>query len=204
MRLLKKSSAIMESPWAYALWQAPFANAKFAPIRQHNELASVRRVLDVGCGPGTNTRFFAHADYVGIDVNQSYVEQGRRKYGRTFIQADVCDYTPAPDQRYDFVLVNSLLHHLDNATTDRILDALRPVITTDGHVHILDLILPDDRSLAHYLAENDRGDYPRPLSAWKELLARHFEPVVVERFSLGLVGLDLWHMLYFKGRPRVA
>ena len=204
MRLLKRWSAIMESPWAYALWQAPFANAKFAPIQRHNDLGSVHRVLDVGCGPGTNTKFFAHTDYVGIDINESYVERGRRRFGRTFIQADVCDYTPAPDQRYDFVLINSLMHHLDDVTSDRILNTLRRVITPDGHLHVLDLILPDDPSIARYLAENDRGNYPRPFETWNELLVRYFEPVVVERFSLGLMGLDLWRMLYFKGRPRAG
>ena len=45
-----------------------------------NDVASVRRVLDVGCGPGTNTRYFEHADYLGLDINRGYIESARRRF----------------------------------------------------------------------------------------------------------------------------
>ena len=95
MGILKRLSGVMELPWVYALWQAPFQEAKFAPIRKHHDLSSVRRVLDVGCGPGTNTPYFNGADYVGLDINPAYVVQARKKYQRTFVEADVCTYQPA-------------------------------------------------------------------------------------------------------------
>src|SRR5947208_15608690 len=59
-------SAIIESAPVYRLWQAPYVEQKLAPIRRHNDLARARRVLDIGCGPGTNTRAFLHAAYVGL------------------------------------------------------------------------------------------------------------------------------------------
>src|SRR5262245_4841812 len=135
MLILKRLSTVMELPWAYALWQAPFLRAKFAPIEKHNDLTSVRRILDVGCGPGTNAPFFTHADYVGLDINSAYVERAREKYARTFIQADVCSYDPPANEHYDFVLLNSLLHHIDDGGVDRILKALNPIIVRGGHIH---------------------------------------------------------------------
>ena len=50
---------VMESPLVYRLWIAPFAEQKLRPILAHTDLSRVRRVLDVGCGPGTNTAIFA-------------------------------------------------------------------------------------------------------------------------------------------------
>lgn len=202
MLILKRLSKVMELPWAYALWQTPFLRAKFAPVERHNDLASVQRILDVGCGPGTNARFFTHAAYVGLDINAAYVARARQKYGRTFIEADVCTYNPPPDQRYDFVLLNSLLHHIDDEGVDRILRTLHNVVVDHGHIHILDLVLPDEPSLARSLARNDRGDYPRPVRVWKELLHRHFVPTVEEIFPVGVAGIELWRMLYFKAQPR--
>jgi SAM-dependent methyltransferase len=35
-------------------------------------------VLDAACGPGTNAPVCAHADYVGVDLNERYVESARR------------------------------------------------------------------------------------------------------------------------------
>jgi SAM-dependent methyltransferase len=60
---------IMRQPLVYRLWMAPFAKKKFAPIVAHNDMHWVRRVLDVGCGPGTNAVYFSQADYLCIDLN---------------------------------------------------------------------------------------------------------------------------------------
>jgi hypothetical protein len=69
-------------------------------------------------------------------------------------------------------------------------------------MHIMDLVLPSAPSVSRLLAHADRGDYPRPLEAWRELFTRAFEPVVFEPYPLGAGGVTLWNMVYFKGRAR--
>jgi SAM-dependent methyltransferase len=107
---------VMEWPPVYRLWMAPFAEQKLRPIRAHTDLTRVRRVLDVGCGPGTNTTLFSDADYLGIDINESYIESARRRHRRAFVTADVTTYRGADHQRFDLILVNSLLRHLDDSS----------------------------------------------------------------------------------------
>jgi hypothetical protein len=75
-------------------------------------------------------------------------------------------------------------------------------LTDDGHVHILDLVLPIRPSVSRLLARADRGDYPRPLEQWRELFTAVFDPVVFEPYPLGAAGVTLWNMVYFKGRAR--
>jgi trans-aconitate methyltransferase len=199
---MKRYARLMENTLAYRLWQAPFAERKLAPFLAHADLAHVRRVLDVGCGPGTNTAHFAGADYLGIDVNPAYIESARRRYGRTFVVADVTRFEVSAGQHYDLILANSLFHHIDDADTKRILTHLATLLTEDGHVHILDLVLPAERSVARVLARADRGDYPRPLDEWHALFEGVFEPVLFEPYPLGVAGLVMWNMIYFKGRAR--
>lgn len=196
------AARLLSRPWAYRLWQAPFAEQKLGPVFAHNDLSKVRRVLDVGCGPGTNTPHFAHADYLGIDYNPQYVESARRRYHRTFIVADVTTFVVPASDRFDFILANSLLHHVDTAGVERVLTHLGDLVSPDGHVHILDLVLPDHPSLARLLARWDRGEYPRPLAEWRRLFTARFEPVVFEPYTLSAFGVPLWHMVYFKGRGR--
>jgi hypothetical protein len=50
----------------------------------------------------------------------------------------------------------------------------------------------------------DRGDHPRPLPAWREIFRRHFREEVFEPYDLGLPGLPLWKMVYFKGGRMVG
>ena len=202
MSVLKKLSGIMAHPTAYRLWQSPFAEMKFQPVIKHNDMSKVRRVLDVGCGPGTNSLFFEDLDYLGLDINESYIEQASKRFGPKFAVADVCTYEAEPENRFDFILLNSLLHHIDDPFTDRILEQLAKQLTPDGHIHILDLVLPENRSVARTLALSDRGDHPRPLEQWEPIFNRYYETVVFEPYPLAVGGVTLWNMIYFKGKPR--
>lgn len=199
---MKIGEYLLEQSPVYRLWQAPFAADKLAPVLAHNDMQRVRRVLDVGCGPGTNTARFAHAEYLGIDINPRYIEFARRKFNREFVVADVTEYHVVPEERFDFILVNSFLHHIDSAAVRRILAHLSGLLSADGAVHILELVLPENRCLARRLAERDRGNYPRPLPEWRALFAESFEIAVFEPYPLKGLGVTLWNMIYCKGRAK--
>lgn len=195
----KGLSAVMDRVTAYRLWQAPFAERKLEPVVRYNDLSATRRVLDVGCGPGTNSRYFLHADYLGLDINPEYIAYARRRYGNRFEVGDVTRYEARPSAAFDCILVNSLLHHIDTENARKILSHLATLLTDAGHVHILELIMPDQPGLPRMLARWDRGDYPRPLEQWRAMFAESFSTVVFEPYPLGLFGVTLWNMVYFKG-----
>jgi SAM-dependent methyltransferase len=190
----------MERTLLYRLWQAPFAERKIAPFLRHADLSRPLRVLDVGCGPGTNARHFANCDYLGVDINRAYIRDAERRFGPRFRVADVTSMRIDTGEGYDVILVNSLLHHLPDAAVDRLLAHLVTLLSDRGAVHILDLVLPTRTSIARLLARLDRGDFPRPLEQWREIFSRHFESAAFEPYPLGLTGLTLWSMVYFQGR----
>lgn len=195
---------LLSLPISYRLWQAPFADAKFAPVLRHNDLSRVKRVLDVGCGPGTNTKYFAEADYLGIDLNPRFIEDAKRRHSREFEVADATRFTGSPGEPYDFILVNSFLHHIADDEVRRLMSHLATLLAHDGHIHVMELELPERPSPARLLARMDRGDFPRPLDGWRELLAESFTTEVFEPYPLGRAGWDattLWRMIYFKGSP---
>jgi SAM-dependent methyltransferase len=199
---------IMRQPLVYRLWMAPFAERKFAPIAAHNDMQCIRRVLDVGCGPGTNVAHFTTADYLGIDLNPQYIRDAERRYGacngRLRFQAqDAATYVAPPRERFDFVLVNSFLHHVDDSTARSILANLARLLSGDGHVHILELVIPEAASIPLYLARADRGEFPRPLEQWRQMFLEFFESVVFEPYDLSRAGVCLWKMIYFKGKAKV-
>jgi trans-aconitate methyltransferase len=200
MAVMKPYARFMENTLAYRVWQAPFAERKLAPLYAHNDVRGARRVLDVGCGPGTNTAHFAHTDYLGIDSNAAYIDNARRRHHRDFVVADVTSWKSAEGERFDLILANSLFHHIDDSGVRRILAHLATLLAADGYVHVFDLVLPERPSISRFLAHADRGEYPRPLEKWRELLTKDFEPVVFEPYALGAAGLVLWNMIYFKGR----
>jgi SAM-dependent methyltransferase len=192
---------LLERPSVYLAWQRPFVASKLGPVWRHNQRSAIRRVLDVGCGPGTNSAEFEGLDYLGVDINPAYIAHARRRHSGTFVVADV-QSDPIPGREtYDFVLVNSLLHHLDDGAVSSLLGDVRRYVSTDGHVHVIDLELPERRGIPRTLALGDRGDHPRSFPAWRALLTEHFDEVVFEPFGVPSRGPMLWSMVYFKGRP---
>ena len=197
MALTGTLERMLEHPSIYAAWQAPFVAQKFAPVERALRHVEIQRVLDVGCGPGTNAARFTGVDYVGIDINERYLAIARSKHRGRFIQADLASADLTALGRFDTVLVNSFLHHLPNAAVERTLAQLQTLLDPVGKVHILELVLPERRSLARLMARLDRGKFARPLMSWTTIFRRHFEPVVEEPYSFGG---GLWAMVYFQGR----
>ena len=145
------------------------------------------------------SRYFG---YTGIDRDAGYVADAKKRLQGTFLVADAADRLPL-EGPFDFILVNSLLHHLDDTDARAVLASAADLVAEDGHVHVMDLVLPERPSPARKLAHLDRGDFPRPLGEWHTLFSERFEPVVFQPYAIRALGLPLWHMVYFKGRARL-
>jgi SAM-dependent methyltransferase len=191
-------AALMNQTLIYRVWQAPFADTKLRPLLERTDLSRVRRVLDLGCGPGTNERHFRHTEYVGLDIDPGYIADARRRTGADFRVADVTRLEPGTVEPADMILVNSLLHHLDDEETHRTLASLPALLAPGGAVHILDLVLPARVSIKRTIARLDRGRFARSLDAWREIFRTHFREDVFEPYSLS----GLWSMVYFRGTAR--
>ena len=192
---------LLEHPAVYAAWQAPFAAQKFAPVERALRDHQIRRVLDVGCGTGTNAGRFQGIEYVGLDINEKYLAVARSNYGGRFIDADLTTADLSSLGVFDTILVNSFLHHVSDDEVVRILGQLTSRLAPGGRVHILELVLPERKSPAWMMARLDRGKFARSLLRWRELFVAAFEPVVVEPY---MYGGGLWSMIYFQGRVKTC
>lgn len=194
---MRARDRLLGHPAVYAAWQAPFAAQKFAPVERWLRHHEIRRVLDVGCGAGTNAGRFDRVDYVGIDVNARYLQAARTRFRGRFIHADLTTADLSSLGTFDLILINSFLHHVTDADVERILVQVVGLLTGNGRIHILELVLPERRSVARLMARLDRGRYARPLARWCELFRAASEEEVIEPY---FVGGGLWSMVHFQGR----
>jgi len=80
-----------------------------------------------------------------------------------------------------------------------VLSRLTRWLAPGGHLHIVELISPGDRSFAQLLANWDRGKYLRRLDKWREMFEAHSNIEVFEPYPIRLAGSTLWNMIYCKG-----
>ena len=200
--LRRLADRAFEHPLVYRMLQAPFHERKLAPFLRRLHQSPATRVLDVGCGPGTNAAHFTDVAYTGVDINPDYIANAQRRFPGRFLVGDVTDPAVLPAEQFDCVLLNSLMHHLDDDAVTGLLGRLDRFLTPGGSIHILDLVLPPHWGAARALARLDRGRFARPIAQWTALFERAMHVDVLEQYPLGIPGIPLWQMVYCAGRPR--
>jgi len=113
------------------------------------------RVLDVGCGDGTYSAWFADkgADVLGVDLSQEMVRVARDRYGdrAEFRRADVTgSLSGVADDSVDVVLCQHVFSHLPDLETPlaefaRVLDAGGSLVVSTHHP-FHDFLVVDERA----------------------------------------------------------
>jgi SAM-dependent methyltransferase len=140
------------------------------------------RILDIGCGPGPLLEYLpADVDYTGYDLNASYIEAARRRYGaRARFYHTRIGEEPAELEAwsFDLVIAKGILHHLDDDEARQLLRAafryLRPggfFVSLDGARH------EGQRALARLILSLDRGRAVRDPAGYERLAREHTSAV---------------------------
>jgi SAM-dependent methyltransferase len=197
----------LDLSWVYLAWQAPFVEQKLVPFRRRHPGLPFRRILDVGCGPGTNTGAFlrTNPNYLGIDLNPGYIAGAKRRFGDQYFMVGDASKIEIPEgERFDCIFINSMLHHMTDDQVRSLLKSTAGLLAPDGSVYIIDIYAPESNGLVRTLALADRGQYVRTLSKLRDTVQAELVTQYDETYTLHLGGIDLWAMAYFEGIPRQA
>ncbi len=141
------------------------------------------RVLDIGCGPADMFDLMPEVDYQGFDLNPSYVEQARKRYGDScrVLCADVAEYLNDDPSRFDVVMAIGVLHHLDDDAADSLVKLAASALKPEGRLITFDTLrLKKQNPIARTLANLDRGRHVRYPEHYQNILAKHFADVEYE------------------------
>ena len=191
---------------AYRWMHLITSRAKHRTLQAHLSGINHRRplrVLDLGCGPGQNASLFddrRRFSYLGVDQDRRCIAVAQDLHPLDFKVADATRLNVGYD-RYDIVLMNSLLHHLDDSQVCGLMQMARGALAEDGECLLLDMVHPPQKSISNVISRAliklDRGRYCRSESA----LEAHFEPYFrihsKDRFAIRFAGWLLWDMRFY-------
>jgi len=90
-----------------------------------------KRILDVGCGSGTVTRFVTEGNKVtGIDVDKQALDACQKRYGVKPVWGEFANELPFGEASFDVVLATETIEHLPYPRI--LLSEVRRVLTAGG------------------------------------------------------------------------
>jgi SAM-dependent methyltransferase len=178
---------ILQSPFLYHSYQVlgGFFNARIIIL---NELLkknqSIKTVIDIGCGPGhISTIFNNNINYLGFDTNQKYIDYANKKFnshGRFYCE-EFNDKSIKNENKVDLIMLNGLLHHLDDDYAIKLLKTASNALNKDGILVTLDGVYHKNQSkFSKYLLDNDRGNYVRTEEKYRSLMTSSFDNLNID------------------------
>ena len=128
----------------------------------------MKRILDLGCGPGDFSRrlakAFPDAEIVGVDGAANMLKRAADESEKdglriSWVQALLHEF--ADPDGFDLVFSNSLLHHLHHP--EQLWASVKSLTRNDGWVHISDLRRPASRTQAEWMVKTYSADEPEVL-----------------------------------------
>lgn len=141
-----------------------------------------KSVLDIGCGTGDFANLFSQEEYLGIDLNPTYIKYAKQKYPHRFICDDILTHS-FNGHTFDASLFISTLHHFSNNDIRDIFPKITAV--TKKIVIIVDLN-PETSLLKKSFIQIDRGHYVRTTTQKVELLKPFGKAKNIKHFSTRL------------------
>jgi SAM-dependent methyltransferase len=123
-------------------------------------------LLDFGCGPGRDLRYFADLGHtaVGLDGAASFVEMARRHSGCEVLHQDFLALD-LPEARFDGVFANAALFHVPSADLPEVLRRLHRTLRPGGV-----LFCSNPRGQNQEGWSGDRYGCYRDLDGWRRYL----------------------------------
>lgn len=154
-------------------------------------------VLDVGCGDARIRPLLGDVDYVGVDLNDNYLDAASELIDdhTRLLHADVASLPGLGLGPFDLAMAVGLHHHLSDDEVRSLIADVAGVVAPGGRYITLDpLFAPDSRTTARVLAALDRGRHVRDQAGYVRLFDGSPFDLEVVRVRHDLLAIPYTHL----------
>ncbi|MEB3983905.1 class I SAM-dependent methyltransferase [Mycobacterium sp. 663a-19] len=154
-------------------------------VLRREGIVEAASVLDLGCGTGAMAGSFRPETYVGVDLNADYVARARATKSRYRFEVADGRSLPFADGSFDAVLINGVIHHLDDATAQSFLQESRRVLMPGRGVLVITEPVPTRSRwnwIGRLIVRLDEGDFIRPPEQYVEMACGVFGQGAVRHY----------------------
>ena len=148
-----------------------------------------KNVLEIGCSSGELAAIYSEnaRRYTGVDLSDAAIQIAKEKSLKNceFIECDAHSL-PFPDNSFDLIVVNSLLHHLD---LTRAVSEIKRVLAEDGRFAYREPLGTNIAfNLYRYVTPHARTVDEQPFRRQElQILESNFKPLIEKYFGFTIV-----------------
>jgi trans-aconitate 2-methyltransferase len=155
-------------------------------------ISNVRRIIDLGCGPGNSTSVLAarwpDAEIVGLDNSASMIQAARAEQpNRTWIVRDIAQWAATKGEPVDVVFSNAALHWIENH--ERLFPKLLEHVSPGG---VLAAQLPADLNATPHRLMRELAPPNASVKQWRTHDPDFYYDVLSPHAEL----VDIWETVY--------
>ncbi|MEM9678795.1 MAG: class I SAM-dependent methyltransferase, partial [Bacteroidota bacterium] len=142
-----------------------------------------QKLLDIGCGPGNIIKYLPKVEYLGVDVDEKYIEAAKRRYGDKgdFICTKIEDFDVPDPGTFDIVFASGILHHLDDGQAKAFFEVASKALKPRGRLVTIDgCFIERQHPISKFLLNSDRGEHIRTMPAYEALAKTSFNTIESE------------------------
>jgi SAM-dependent methyltransferase len=127
-----------------------------------------KRVLDFGCGIGSNCFLFQSDKYLGLDKDSERIKYARRLNPDYNFRVIKGTKVKVVDNYFDFIVVIAVLHHIK--APGELIREFHRILKPGGKVLALEpCLFPDSPFHNHFMSLFDNGQYIRDRDGYLEI-----------------------------------
>lgn len=153
----------------------------FLPIIERTD----KPVLDLGCGSGNDTLYLINQgkQVISCDQSENAIRNIRKNFPEVFDVKcfNMLQGMPFDDTSFDVVIADLCLHYFREQDTKKLLEEIRRILTTDGHL----IFRVNSMNDTNHGAGQGREVEPHLYATEDNRLKRFFDEADIERFFTG-------------------
>ncbi|MUU79657.1 class I SAM-dependent methyltransferase [Winogradskyella endarachnes] len=182
MQLNLDPRKVLSHPIVYTTYQKIVGGYRARKLFVENnvKIKPGQKILDIGCGPGDILEFLPDVDYTGIDLDENYIAQAKKKYGQKghFKCAGVDGLDLKNNNTFDIVISAGVLHHLTDEQCFNLFKIAVKALKPNGRFISFDgCYIPNQNKISEYFLKKDRGQYVRNQAEYERLSKTYFNSV---------------------------
>jgi ubiquinone/menaquinone biosynthesis C-methylase UbiE len=178
-------------------------------IRRYNEKTlksllqdfnfSEKKILDFGCGIGSNSYIWESDNYKGIDINLNRINYAKKLNKNYHYYTLEGNSLPFNNKAFDFIFLMAVLHHIPPEQIRIYLQEFRRVLRPKGRMIIIEPCFINNKPISNWLMNLfDRGKYIGSDKYYLELFKKEeFKIQGVKKFKKGY----FYNELFFTADP---